>query len=543
MEYGSVCSGIEAASVAWEPLGWRPVWFSEIEAFPSAVLKSHWPKVPNIGDMTLISGKIRRREVRAPDILVGGTPCFTAGHLILTATGYKAIDDVMPGDLVVTHLGCLKKVTRIGSKDAEVGILSAVGQPAKIMTTPDHPFLSVDYRRQNTHRNGERAIVEHCGDLKWTAAKEMRGQNWCALVNYQIEQDVSLPPRFAPEVVMYLAGMYLGDGYIREWAGKNKKTVVFGLNAAKVDRLLAVVSREDVTIANDRTSIKVSIYDTELANWLELHFGRMSNAKRISPWVFSSTLRHHLLRGYLDTNGNRTKNGFVANSVSKALAYGVVDLANCCDYVAAASFVKTSDTTVIEGRIVNQQNYWSVKAVYSHLSRKSRVRHGYRLRRASTYVAAGIETVYNIEVEDDNSFILNGAVVNNCQAFSMAGLRQGLSDARGQLTLAYVELLDEIDRTRLADGLPPCIAVWENVPGVLSTDDNAFGCFLAALAGDDEPLEPGPRPEHGRSSAHWTWNNDGLCQQRRIFQFGRPRSSGLHGSLCLSAPHREEWSR
>ncbi|EIR0331123.1 DNA cytosine methyltransferase, partial [Salmonella enterica subsp. enterica serovar Give] len=55
MRYGSVCSGIEAASVAWEPLGWQPAWFAEIEAFPSAVLATHWPDVTNLGDMTGIA--------------------------------------------------------------------------------------------------------------------------------------------------------------------------------------------------------------------------------------------------------------------------------------------------------------------------------------------------------------------------------------------------------------------------------------------------------------------------------------------------------
>ncbi|EBA0303926.1 phage N-6-adenine-methyltransferase [Salmonella enterica subsp. enterica serovar Cerro] len=75
MKYGSVCSGIEAASKAWEPLGWKPAWFSEIEPFPSAVLAHHWPEVTNLGDMTKIADAVRAGEVEAPDILVGGTPC------------------------------------------------------------------------------------------------------------------------------------------------------------------------------------------------------------------------------------------------------------------------------------------------------------------------------------------------------------------------------------------------------------------------------------------------------------------------------------
>lgn len=75
MRYGSVCSGIEAVSVAWEPLGFTPAWFSEIENFPSAVLSHHWPYVPNLGDMTKISERINSGEIEAPEVLAGGTPC------------------------------------------------------------------------------------------------------------------------------------------------------------------------------------------------------------------------------------------------------------------------------------------------------------------------------------------------------------------------------------------------------------------------------------------------------------------------------------
>ena len=75
IKYGSVCSGIEAASVAWHEFGWEAAWFSEIDAFPSAVLQHHWPHVSNLGDMTKIRDKIFTGEVEAPDILVGGTPC------------------------------------------------------------------------------------------------------------------------------------------------------------------------------------------------------------------------------------------------------------------------------------------------------------------------------------------------------------------------------------------------------------------------------------------------------------------------------------
>jgi len=75
MQFGSVCSGIEAASVAFNALGWKAAWLSEIDAFPSALLSHHYPDVPNLGDMALLPDLIRNGTVTAPDILCGGTPC------------------------------------------------------------------------------------------------------------------------------------------------------------------------------------------------------------------------------------------------------------------------------------------------------------------------------------------------------------------------------------------------------------------------------------------------------------------------------------
>ena len=84
-----------------------------------------------------------------------------------------------------------------------------------------------------------------------------------------------------------------------------------------------------------------------------------------------------------------------------------------------------------------------------------------------------------------------------CQAFSVAGLRDGLKDARGQLTLHYVTLANTIDEVRIADGKEPSIIVWENVPGVCNTPDDAFGCFIGALAGEPGKLYP-PTDKRGK---------------------------------------------
>jgi len=100
MRYISVCSGIEAATVAWHDLGWTPVAFSEIEPFPSAVLQHHYPHVPNVGDMT----KFKEWNLEPIDLLVGGTPCqsFSVAGL------RKGLDDPR-GNLMLTFLAIAER--------------------------------------------------------------------------------------------------------------------------------------------------------------------------------------------------------------------------------------------------------------------------------------------------------------------------------------------------------------------------------------------------------------------------------------------------
>jgi DNA (cytosine-5)-methyltransferase 1 len=100
MRYGSVCSGIEAATVAWHPLGWAPVFYSEIDKFPSAVLAHHYPTVPNLGDMT----QFKEWPVAALDLLVGGTPCQS-----FSVAGLRAGLADPRGNLALTFLAVADK--------------------------------------------------------------------------------------------------------------------------------------------------------------------------------------------------------------------------------------------------------------------------------------------------------------------------------------------------------------------------------------------------------------------------------------------------
>ena len=103
MKYLSICSGIEAASVAWHPLGWTPIGFSEIEPFPSAVLAHHYPKITNYGDMT----KYEQWNIKSGtvDLLVGGTPCQS-----FSVAGLRQGLKDPRGNLMLTFLAIAERI-------------------------------------------------------------------------------------------------------------------------------------------------------------------------------------------------------------------------------------------------------------------------------------------------------------------------------------------------------------------------------------------------------------------------------------------------
>jgi len=98
--YGSVCSGIEAATMAWSSLGWRAAFFAEIDAFPCAVLAHHYPAVPNFGDLNRFS----EWPDATIDVLVGGTPCQS-----FSVAGLRAGLADPRGNLALTYLAVVAR--------------------------------------------------------------------------------------------------------------------------------------------------------------------------------------------------------------------------------------------------------------------------------------------------------------------------------------------------------------------------------------------------------------------------------------------------
>lgn len=178
IRYGSVCSGIEAATVAWHPLGWKPAFFAEIDKFPSAVLAHHYPDVPNFGDFT----KIEETHVGDPiDLLVGGTPCqaFSIAGLrggLADERGNLALEYLRLADRLRPRWLVWENVPGVlssaGGRDfgAILGGMVELGYGFAYRVL-DAQYIRVDgYPRAVPQRRNRVFVVGHLGDWRRAAA-------------------------------------------------------------------------------------------------------------------------------------------------------------------------------------------------------------------------------------------------------------------------------------------------------------------------------------------------------------------------------------
>ena len=549
MRYLSLFSGIEACTVAWKPLGWECVAVAEIEPWPSRALAHHYPDVPNLGDVT----KVTEEQIAALgriDVVVFGSPCFTAGHTVLTERGLVPIENVVVGDMVWTHASRWRRVSNTMQRVAPTVVVNGQGHNS-IRATPDHPFYAADTVKIWNGNGYSRTV----GAAEWVHAEKMAGKRWATPHNLSSDQGV-------PDVLntldgAYLAGLYLGDGHIVRTAGRKKKSVILSVNDTKKAKILPALRRAWGTISDishDRSVTRLQLSRTEVADTLAENFKEYSHGKTIPVWALTADRdwQESLLQGVIDTDGSPVKNGWRVTTVSRTLAVGLRLLATRLGYSTSLHFSARPETCVIEGRTVNQRDTWTVFMRKAERSSELRTdEHTWGLVRSAT--PAGDAQVYDITVEDDHSFICDGIVVHNCQDLSVAGKRKGLDGARSGLFFTAMQIVG------WARQWCDCrFALWENVPGAFSSNGGRdFAAVVDAMAG----LEGTGVPPKGWGSegcaigaeAMVEWSTldaqwFGVAQRRRrvfaIADFGDWRNrppillepEGLRGD---SAPRRE----
>jgi DNA (cytosine-5)-methyltransferase 1 len=532
---GSLFDGAGGFPYAGSFSGIKTVWTSEIEPFPIRVTTKRMPQVKHYGDVSALDGA----KLEPVDIITFGSPCFPKGTLVLTDKGYMPIEEVSSGMKVLTHKGRWRKVTATGSKLGETVILK--GNHYGLECTPNHPIYSSGERKDysclenDKHRNQ----ILLTDEKDWIPAGEMKGHLWGVPNHadalpipspiYSSWKEKKCPP--LSEKLFYFVGRWLGDGWVcngqragrpdGETYGKIFLCDSYDKEEELIKTVRAVSKR--YTIEHARTGVKISFCSRVFTEWLTDNFGQYASGKTLPAWVFGmqESWRAALLKGLLDSeplqskgsalmfverisDGYKVKNHeceYRITTVSKRLAESVRLLGEMQGYSTTVFFVKTPDTTVIEGRTIRQKDYYTVELVRSakkpHLSDNL---HGwYRVR--SVTPTHEVKPVYNLTVEEDNSYIADGIAVHNCQDLSIAGRRKGLGGSRSSLFYEAVRIVKEMREA--THGEYPKYIVWENVPGAFSSNHGEdFRCVLENICRIKDENVSIPKPEK--------WNHAGL---------------------------------
>lgn len=482
---GSLFSGIEGIGLGLEAAGMTIAWQCEADPQCRELLAQKWPEVPCCEDVRTLDGS----QVARVDVLCGGSPCFVAGTLILTWDGYRPIEDIEVGDLVLTHEGRWQPVMRVGSRWApETVVVKAMGSP-EVVTTPEHPILRRD--RELVWSTAPRGYRRRFGDACWTeAGKLIQGDMVCQVLPIEGVQDDQGTDFW------WMVGRFLADGWVTNGVKPRVTICCARAEAADVGERIGRVFPACRVEAGP--IVKYQITRVKLARWL-LAFGQGATNKRLPGWclALAPDSARALLLGYLSGDGHydqrsadgRTSPGWRATTVSRSLALGMALLAQrVWGVVASIHEHDVAPTTVIQGRTVRQHHQYSV-----HIKRRNKEAFvdGSRGWKPVRYVRTGqpARRVFDLEVAVDHSYVADGLVVHNCTDWSVAGKRAGLAGERTGLFY---------DFARIAREVAPRWLLFENVVGLLSACSCPECGPVTAEEGDDDPdaVRLPPVPEH-----------------------------------------------
>ena len=380
----------------------------------------------NLGDIT----KVDETKLKSFNIICGGSPCFAKGTKVYTSAGYKDIEDVNIGDSVLTHTGSFQKVIRVGNKFSnDMYELNAQGI-LNTTVTGNHPYYVRSSKRKwnNTRRSYDRVFT----NPEWKSVKDITNNEYIGLPILNTSENIYN----LSNDECWLLGRYVADGYIcnskrpnRNNSYNHKVTFCIGKDKLTEFKKATSNSKYHIGVTEDRTVYKCRIIDINFMN-LCLQCGKGAENKNIPHWILNLPIEmlRTFLDGYMSGDGCYTNNNYKATSISKELAMGLC-LCIAKVYGVGARIYKTKrkKKTVIEGRIVNQKDTYEV--VFTKEKRKQTnyvaidniIWLPVRAIKKLDYPAQ----VYNLEVENDNSYTANNAIVHNCQDFSVAGKQKG----------------------------------------------------------------------------------------------------------------------
>ncbi len=369
--------------------------------------------------------------------------CFPAGTLILTDRGYRPIEQVEIGDLVLTHRGRWQHVTDVMTSRKPTRVIRTHGHPG-LRVSDEHPFYA---RRGKT------------GPIEWVRAGDIeRGHYVASPTDFS-----DLPPPKLPECegLWWIVGKYLAEGWTRIREQNAEMTLTVGKHeAAEIGQLLEEKTDLRWSQRETATAHQYTCHRSAIVRFLREHFGHLAQHKMLPGWVLSlpESDRRELLESYLAGDGWTNGHLNEISTVSKSLAFGIKSLAQSLGHTASVYVIEQNGGGTIDGRTI-KPNFpcWRVKwrndpsPAHSQTTRDE-LHEWCPVREIDA--DGREETVYNISVMEDESYVVEGIVVHNCKHFSKAkGGRPVSEKIRG---LAWVVI-------RWAKAVKPRVIILENV--------------------------------------------------------------------------------
>lgn len=409
-------------------------------------------------------------------IMTYSFPCITSDSLIYTKEkGYIEFKDLKVGDEVLTKSNTFHKIVKIFDNGVhQTCYLDGMGFE-NIHCTLNHKF----YTRE-MYRRGHKSIRTFREPI-FKEVKDLTKKDYFGVPVNKIEENF-----YTNELwFWYLMGFYLGDG----WIDKYNKRICLAANEKKLERLSHnVFNHIKYSVYKDKTCYKITVHNKEIYSFIKDYMGTGCETKFVSPKIINLP-KNELMAfydGYLNSDGSIVKGKHQFSSINRNIIYSISMIINKL-YLRPTSIykIKVSPTKKIEDRIVNQKEWYQLRFnPLTNIQDKAFYEDGYIWYPFNKYIIDKEEHVYNMEVEDDHSYIIQGCVSKNCQDLSLAGNRKGMSresGTRSGLLWEVERLLKECNEK----GNLPQILLMENVPQVIGEgnkkDFDEWYNFLASL--------------------------------------------------------------
>lgn len=384
-------------------------------------------------------------DIPKADCWCFGFPCFAKGTYILTEKGYIPIEDVSVGDKVLTHKGRWRKVTATMHRDgARLWDVNGFGiLPTR--TTAEHPYY----------------VTKPDQPMEFKKVEQLDDSWYSTMVLPDAESD-----GYSKEM-WWIIGRYLADGWRVERKDRpSGGRIVFAISddkRAEFEQRLREAKLHG-TYTKERTCGKYHVCNNQLYEYLE-KFGKYAHGKRIprEALCLPREKAKYFFDGYMSGDGRSDREE--ATSTSAALILGMCIIAQRLGKsVPAVYYTRRDEKCVIQGRECRQRDTYtfriSSKSVKGHYRARYVCRELYQPTESDDF-----GTVYNISVEEDNSYVANGAIVHNCQDISVAGKQAGFQGNRSSLFFRVMYLIGQ-----LKEEDKPTYLFIENVKNLLSVN-------------------------------------------------------------------------